>query len=435
MALPTKSAPDSQHGAGGCKISNMAQLKLDLISRDSFAALGLHERNAYLQKLAAEFSAKTGRTPLALDKDALARLRRFYMRRSFADLDRGKVNLAAIDPALAEALRRLGEAITSDEYKTDVVGMLKVELPGPVLREAPADDGQFSLFVPAVFDAPVKDDVNLMDIAPFSIAKNRRTTMIRYELKDSIITVDGSAEHGLATVFDYDIFLHMVSFLAEETRRYHVAASKGLRPSLPPRVYRPNASHILKYCRRSSGGRQYRDLEAALDRLAGTRIKIVPLHGGKRREVVNMPLIDKYRVVSETRNGRVDEIEIAIPTWVYEGVVRVKGAPQILTLNPDYFLISQGLGRVVYRLARRAAGRTEARYSIAEVHKRSGSPQALPQFGQMLRQLVTSTKMFPFPDYDLDFVDGTNGQLLRMRFRSDVAAANDNMPSALPLAI
>ena len=413
----------------------MRPMKLDLISRETFAALSLHERNDFLQKLAAEFSEKTTRPITVLDKDALARLRRFYMRRSFADLDRGEANLKVADPELAEVLRSLGEAIKGSENKDDVIGMLKSELPGPLLREAPDDDSQLSLFVPTIYDAPLKDDVNLMDIAPFSISKNRRSTMIRYELKDSIITVDGSAEHGLATVFDYDIFLHMMSYLAEETRRYRIDESKGLRPSLPPRVYRPSASHILKFCRRSSGGKQYKSLEAALDRLAGTRLKVVPLYGGKRREVVNVPLIDKYRVVSSTSNGHIDHVEIYIPTWVYDSVVREKGAPQILTLNPDYFLISLGIGRVVYRLARRAAGRTEARYSVAEIHKRSGSPQALPQFMQMLRQLVSHSKMFPFPDYDLDLVEGQSSQLLRMRFRGEGANTIKAGSSALPLAI
>ncbi|OPH84350.1 replication initiator protein A [Nitrobacter vulgaris] len=413
----------------------MHSLTLDLLPRDTFAGLSLHERNDYLQKLAAEFSAKSGRPPFQLDKNALARLRRFYMRRSFADLEPSEANPRVVDSELAAALRRLGETIKASERKEDMAGMLKAELPGPLLREAPANDEQFSLFVPAIYDAALKDDVNLMDIAPFSIAKNRRATVIRYELNDSIITVDGSAEHGLATVFDYDIFLHMVSYLAEETRRYRIDESKGLRPSLPPRAYCPSASHILKFCRRSSGGKQYKSLEAALDRLAGTRVKIVPLYGGKRREVVNVPLIDKYRVVSSTANGHIDHVEINIPTWVYDSVVREKGTPQILTLNPDYFLITLGLGRVVYRLARRAAGRTEARYSIGEIHKRSGSPQALPQFTQMLKQLVAHSKMFPFPDYDLDFIDGQRGQLLRMRFRGEGAHSSKETSGALSFAI
>lgn len=411
----------------------MPPLKLDLMPRDAFAVLGLHERNDYLQRLAAEYAAKTGRSVVPLGVDALARLRRFYLRRSLADLERGKVDLKVADPGLARLLRNLGETIKESERKADVVGMLKVELPAPLLRGAPDDDGQLSLFVPAIYDAPIKDDLNLMDVAPFSLSRHSRHAAIRYELNDCVITVDGSAEHGLATVFDYDIFLHMMSYLAEEARRYHHEESKGLRPEAPSRVYRPTASHILKFCRRSNGGKQYKNLEAALDRLAGTRVKVVPLHRGKRREIVNVPLIDKYRVVSQTSTGYIDGVEIYIPSWVYDSVVREKGAPQILTLNPDYFLISLGLGRMVYRLARRAAGRGEARYSIAELHKRSGSPQGLPQFTQMLKQLVTHSEAVQFPDYDLSLVEGKRGPLLWMRYRGEVVtvAATDAEP--LPL--
>jgi hypothetical protein len=412
----------------------MLPLKLDLMPRDAFAALSLHERNDYLQRLAAEFSAKTNRPEEQLGKDALARLRRFYLRRSLADLNHGKVDLKVTDPELAQLLRNLGETIKESERKADVVGMLKAELPGPLLRVAPTGDHQLSLFVPAIYDAPVKDDVNLMDVAPFSLSRHSRHTAIRYELNDCIVTVDGSAEHGLATVFDYDIFLHMMSYLAEEARRYRIEAGKGLRPSVPSRVYRPSASHILKFCRRSSGGKQYKNLEAALDRLAGTRVKVVPLHGGKRREIVNVPLIDKYRVVSQTSNGHIDGVEIYIPSWVYDSVVREKGAPQILTLNPDYFLISLGLGRMVYRLARRAAGRGEARYSIDELHKRSGSPQGLPQFTQMLKQLVSHSEAVQFPDYDLALVNGKRGLLLRMRFRGESLASCAAEANLLPLA-
>src|SRR5262249_2539171 len=158
------------------------------------------------------------------------------------------------------------------------------------------------------------------------------------------------------------------------------------------------AAHILKFCRRSSGGKQYKDLEAALDRLAGTRIKIVNLGGGKRREAINIPLIEDYKAVSKTSNGHVDLVEIRIPTWVYDSVVREKDRPQILTLNPDYFLISKSIGRVIYRLARKAAGKGTARYSVSELHKRTGSTQAPAQFSQMMRRFVTSTKMFPLPD-------------------------------------
>jgi hypothetical protein len=293
--------------ANGTLAHNKPQ-RLMFMPRDDFAALSLHEKNDYLQNLARRFAEATGRPVTLLPERALSRLRRFYSRRSFADL---KLEAMPADD-LSRTLRSLGEAIKDHDRHKDVVGALTLDLPAPTLRHAPPDDAQLSFFVPRIYDAPLKDDVNLMDIAPFSLSKNKRVGVITHELKDSIVTIDGSAEAGLATAFDYDIFLHMVSHVAEEARRYKLAISKGQRPDLPPRIYRPTVAHILKFCRRNSGGKQYKDIEAALDRLAATRIKIVNLSNGKRREVVNMPMIQSYRVVSKTNVGHVDEIEIGM---------------------------------------------------------------------------------------------------------------------------
>lgn len=405
-------------------------VRLDLMPLDAFGELGLHEKNAYLQQLADTFCSKTDRPTLALDKDALSRLRRFYSRRSLADLK------VAPEPVsdLEKGLKALGEAVKLAERQPDIVGALKSELPAPVLRAAPNDDAQMSFFVPNVYDAPIKDDINLMDIAPFSLGKSKREGSIRYELKDCIITVDGSASAGLATVFDYDIFLHMVSSLADVANRYRRDLEKGLRVDAPARVYRPNASHILKFCRRSSGGKQYKDLEAALDRLKGTNIKVVNLSGGNRREVVTMSLVQDYRIVNRTTTGNVDVVEIVIPEWVYDGVVREKGNPSILTINADYFLISKGLGKFIYRLSKRAAGKQVARYGMSELHKRSGSPQALPQFSYQLRQFVESTRVVPMPDYDLEIIAGKREDVLVMRARgSETVPASAGQILELPL--
>ncbi|MEH3145780.1 MAG: replication initiator protein A [Methylobacterium frigidaeris] len=398
---------------------------------ETFSGLGLHEKNRYLQKLADEFCRKTGRPEILLDRDALSRLRRFYSRRSLADL---KIPAAEPASSLELALRDLGQAVKLSDRRTDIVGALVAELPAPapapvsvsrlpalrppMLQGAHAET-QLSFFAPNIYDAPLKDDINLMDIAPFSLSKNRRDGVIRYELKDCIITVDGSVSAGLATVFDYDIFLHMVSSLADAVRQYRIDIAKGLRVDLPGRVYRPNIAHILRFCRRNSGGKQYKDIEAALDRLQGTRIKIVNLVNGRRREVVSMPLIQMYKVVSKTNTGNIDIVEIGIPDWVYDGIVHQDVAPQILTLNPEYFLIGQGIGRFIYRLARKAAGQGEARYSMSEMLKRSGSPQALPQFAHKVRQFVTQTQMFPFPDYELEIVPGRREDILLMRARQE----------------
>jgi len=390
--------------------------------RAEFSALSLYEKNAYLQALAADFCAQTGREYHKLDKDALARLRRYYSRRVWADL---KLNDAP-DTDINRALKSLGEAIQASRVRDDVTGVLTAALPArtATVRMPPDDDAQLSFFIPTVYDAPIKDDVNLMDVAPFSISKKARPGVIEYELKDCIIKVEGGAESGLANVFDYDIFLNMVSHLAEEVRRYRTEEAKGLRPSLPPDVYQPDVAHILKFCRRSDGGRAYEDLEGSLKRLASTNITIVNLGSEtKRRRVDNMPLIQGFSVISREATGRPEAVRIGIPKWVYQSIVRPDKTLSILTIHPDYFLIQSALGRVIYRLARKAANKAEWTFSAREVHRRSGSTQELRFFVRDLRRFVDKTKLFPLPEYDLDLFESRNGLNLRMRYRPEPAKA------------
>lgn len=403
-----------------------ASVRLALKSREDFASLSLHEKNAYLQDVAREMSETRGQAFEPLTKDALSRLRRYYSRRSMADLRLEEMP----DDGIRDALRNLASAIRAEE----VGRVLQHELPASpptarrLSREPPIDDAQLMFFVPSVHDAPIKDDFNLMDIAPFALSKSSVEGVIRYELKDCIITVEGGAEVGLATAYDYDIVINMISHLAEATRQYRVDEAKGLRPTLPPKTYRPAAAEILKFCRRELGGKQYEDLEKALDRLQATRIKITNLktssdRGGKskevghRRETESFPLIGRFKVVSRTSQDRIDLVEIDIPAWVYEGVVRPDGKPSILTLNPDYFLINRPIAKFIYRLARKAAGEGEARYSLGELRKRSGSKLPTHKFRQAIQEIVATTQNSPLPDYDLSLEDGKQDLILIMRRR------------------
>jgi len=396
--------------------------RLHLKSRVDFAALSLHEKNDYIQGIAQQVAYVRRETFIPLDKEALSRIRRYYSRRSMADLRLEELP----DDALKGSLSRLAEAIRADE----VAKVIAHELPAeqkPIVRAPPLDEAQLSFFVPAIHDAPIKDDFNLMDIAPFALSKTTGEGVIRYELKDSIITVEGGAKVGLATAYDYDIVINMISHLADATRNYRIDESKGRRPSLPPRVYRPSASEILKFCRRELGGKQYEDLERSLDRLQATRIKITNLttskdnERSKRRETESFPLIGRYKVVSRTSRDRIDLVEIDIPNWVYEGVVKPDGKPSILTLNPDYFLITRPIAKFLYRLARKSAGQNEASYGLTELHKRSGSKLARNKFKQAIKEIAEAA--VPLPDYDLTLIDGKTEPVLRMVNRDYVKSA------------
>jgi plasmid replication initiation protein len=405
----------------------MATKKLSLKTREEFAELSLHEKNAYVQEIANQIADIRADDRIVLDKDALARLRRYYARRSMADL-----KAEELGGPLGATLRRIAEGIRADEVQT-LVGH---EVPSKrqtrrVSRPAPLDDAQLMFFVPSVHDAPIKDDFNLMDIAPFALSKSGGAGVIRYELKDSIITVEGGAEVGIATAYDYDIVINMISHLAEATRRYRIEESKGLKPMLPPQVYRPAAAEILKFCRRELGGKQYDDLERALARLQATNIRITNLKAGRdRRATESFPLIGRYKVVSRTSQDRIDLVEIEIPGWVYDGVVQPDGKPTILTLNPDYFLLSRPIARFIYRLARKAAGETHAFYSIKELHKRSGSLVPLRKFRQAVMEIVEDTKITPLPDYDLKLEDRGHDLVLLMTNRARMLAAPEEPVAA-----
>jgi len=148
--------------------------RLNLKSRSEFAALSLHDKNEYIQGIAQQIAhiREEGFTPL--NKEALSRIRRYYSRRSFADLRLEELP----DDGLKTSLLRLAEAIRADEVTKVISHELPVE-PKPIVRAPPLNDAQLSFFVPTVHDAPIKDDFNLMDIAPFALSKTTGEGVIR----------------------------------------------------------------------------------------------------------------------------------------------------------------------------------------------------------------------------------------------------------------
>ena len=99
--------------------------------RKDFAALRLHDKNAYLQEVANAFQQEAGEEPVLLSKVALSRLRRFYSRRSFADLKLEEMG----DGLMRDTLIRMAEAIHGKELKK----VLSSEM--PATREEAASVG------------------------------------------------------------------------------------------------------------------------------------------------------------------------------------------------------------------------------------------------------------------------------------------------------
>lgn len=276
-----------------------------------------------------------------------------------------------------------------------------------VLRMPPDGDEQQDFFVPSLYDIPLKDGVDLMDVAVFRLSKSqtRRGDLIRYQLSDAIIEVAGGA-HGMATIWDYDLVLMMISHLANATRLH-----RDGRGEKPTNRFRPHAVEILRFCRLPDGGQQYENLSHALDRLQGTFVKITHTdQSSRKRRQGYFPLLGGAQVISKTDTGKISQVELIIPDWIVEGVCNHK-TPEVLTVHPDYLLIRGGLARFVYRLARKAAGPKDARYGFRTVHQRSGSTRDFKKFAHDLRGII---KLNDLPGYNLEESKGADGPILVM---------------------
>lgn len=267
-------------------------------------------------------------------------------------------------------------------------------------RQELEDYNQRDFFRTPMLDIPHKDDYGLMDINPFGLGVKPRFTPIEYSLPDSKIMVTGSGEYGMATIFDYDIVIYVVSHLARQMNEVKHRIQQGeTNPRLPSRRMHVIASDMFKQLKIKDGGKQQKALLSKLRRLKGTNIEIMTKEGKRRRDG-SFSLIGDFVIDSETKGGNVSEFILDIPAWIYDGVVKVK-APTVLTLQDKYMLLKSGYHKFLYRIARKSAGEDCWEWTIEELHLRSGSVQPLRKFKDDIKGAIDALVKDPFPDYHI----------------------------------
>jgi len=259
----------------------------------------------------------------------------------------------------------------------------------------------------------IKDIRNFMDVALFRMSKSKKRAgeVIRYNLPGGYVEVKGGPD-GMATIWDYDVVLMLLSHLTESMNRF-----KNGRGAMPGRIFTMHVSDVLRFSKRGDGGSQSERVESTLDRLKGTIIKSVFSRAvGKEklltREVKSEGLISGYRVLSVTGSGRVDRVEVELSNWMYSQVTRSPRSA-VLTFNSEYFLIESAVGRFVYRLARRAAGNDRARWGFKTIYERTGVT-SFKEFCRILRRLIRLNNL---PEYELREEAGQSGPQLIMTRR------------------
>lgn len=234
---------------------------------------------------------------------------------------------------------------------------------------------QLDLFRALPGDMAPRDAQDLMAYPFFSLAKSRRTAPIDYCAGGITIRVEGTAEHGIATIWDADILIWAASQVVE-------ARDAGISTS---RLMHATPYEILKFIGRGTSLRDYQRLKASLDRLQSTSVA-TSIRAPVGRRLHRFSWINEWRERADAR-GAPQGIELILPDWFYAGVL---DSTLVLTIDPAYFRLSGGIERWLYRLVRKHAGRQVGgwRFDFRHLYRKSGSTARPSDFAYDLRALV-----------------------------------------------
>ncbi|CAI3957249.1 MULTISPECIES: plasmid replication initiator TrfA [Commensalibacter] len=252
---------------------------------------------------------------------------------------------------------------------------------------------QEDFFICDIFDATPKGDMASMEHPIFSISTKPDLRIKHYENGKNFIKVIPSVQ-GVATVHDRDILIFCIS--------QTIAALNN--KSEIKQTLRFKAYDFLSATNRGTDGRGYEQLKAALTRLAGTRIE-TNITTGKYEILEGFGLIENYKIVRETREGRMQEIEIKLSDWVFNAIK----AHEVLTLHRDYFRLRKPLERRMYELARKHCGQQYSwRIGLDKLQAKCGSGSTNKEFKRLVNKIIEQDNTYShIPDYAVS-LNGNN---------------------------
>lgn len=259
---------------------------------------------------------------------------------------------------------------------------------------------QTDLFQVSAFDPPLRDNKDVMEYPFLAIQKGRRKP-IEFTSPDGRVRVEirGDDKFGIANIWDWDLMIYLSAQLND-----------GLELKAVPSPWIEFPPYdALRYMGKGTGGRQYRELAQTIRRLFSTSvfttIRLDDTAGseGGVRWIEEYKIPRKFAANEFLRNlddGEPDggrPWRVKLPDWIYNAILRRTG---ILAVHPDYFRLTGGLERWLYRLARKAVP-TEGgswNFRMETLHKRSGSTRPLRNFALDVRKIAEKNGL---PEYGI----------------------------------
>lgn len=253
-------------------------------------------------------------------------------------------------------------------------------------------------FISDLIDYAPKDSAEMMERPFFSISKRKRNKPIQYETPDGKlwIRVNANPTHGMATIWDADILIWCISRLLAQKD----AGKNDVRPVIHTTPY-----ELLRGIARGTSGQDYAELMKAIRRLRTTEVE-TNIRAGKRKYTAFHYLGD-----IEGDGEGVDDPEqlksltLRVPDWLLDGIM----GGNVLTLDREYFLLTGGIERAIYRVARKHAGAQPKGWvcKIATLYQKTGSESPLKKFAFRIREMCRSDELPRYAMQETTTQDGS----------------------------
>ena len=277
-------------------------------------------------------------------------------------------------------------------------------------RLPPRGDHQPDLFAANFADIPIRDQRDTMERPFFSLAKKPRFAPIEYNVGVVCVEVSANSKFGLSTIWDGDILIWASTQITE-------AVDRGLTPN---RTIHFHPHNLLKSIRRPTGGEHYQRLRAALDRLTHTAVRTNIRAEGKKK-TASFHWLESWTEVTDETTGETTGVTLTLPDWLFDGIL-MKGG--VLTIHEDYFLLTGGIERWLYRVVRKHAGQQENgwQFTMRQLHEKSGSSSRLSDFAIDVRKVV---EMDSLPEYTAMIHKNGEGEEVIHFLKRDLLALED----------
>jgi plasmid replication initiation protein len=231
-----------------------------------------------------------------------------------------------------------------------------------------------------------RDMMELMEVPFLALSKNR-TKPIVYESKDGKTKVKVSAhrEHYLASIYDWDI----VECIAGKMQEMLNSGS-----DIPPKTLVISRNKLLKALHKKCGKTNKKEIEESLKRLKLTGIETT-IRNEDYRYSGGFGFLDSW---GYTERKDVKEFRISLSDWLYDGICK-KGA--LLKISPEYFELTSGLKKFLYRTARKHVGKNKSwKFSLERLYEKSGSEREFKKFKHDLKKAILDNDI---PEYFLQW--------------------------------